>query len=263
MTTAAETQFAWYNLDGTDGRRLWIDGNQKISGWEPFPNAFSIVQVQDCPGATSICKASCYVHNIEKHATDVYNKYKHNSATIREILQPAGAAVDSPTQWARRLGTWIAQNCEDVGFRWHVSGDVFSMRYAQWIRSVCEASPNVRHWIYTRSFRFVPSLVGPENLTVNLSCDADNYHQARALWEVSEHPVRLCYLTHDGRVPKNLPADSVIFPDYAFRSETGQGQGWWNLLFPHEKKMVCPVDRLGKSETRRCGPCQKCIKEPV
>lgn len=266
MTTAAETAFCAHKLEGSDGLHLWIDGNGKITAGngtleQPKPNAFSLVQIADCPGATSVCKASCYVHNLEKHAADTHALYKHNSQTIRLILNPTGQSMDSPTQWARRMGTWIAQNCEG-GFRWHVSGDVFSMRYANWIAQVCDASPNVRHWIYTRSFRFLKPLLDCANLTVNLSCDAENYDAAYALYEAGD-PIRLCYLSHDGRVPTNLPPDSVIFPDYEFRGGTPLGDGWWSLLLPHEKKMVCPVDFHGKAENRRCGPCDKCIKEPI
>lgn len=281
MTTAATTAFCSYKLTSlTDDRYLWIDGNGKITSGngtlaDPSPNAFSLVQIQDCPFATSICKASCYVHGLEKHAPDTHELYKHNSITIREILRGhpvIDLAGDSPTQWARRMGTYIAQNCQG-DFRWHVSGDIFSLRYAQWIAQVCQASPNVRHWIYTRSFGYVGPLLSAPNLTINLSCDAENYQDA-CVWKArieslhgAPHTrpvrnVRLCYLTDDGEVPYDLPPDSVIFPDYAFRGATPEGKQWFAALSPDEKKKVCPVDYHGKSERRRCGPCDKCIKEP-
>jgi hypothetical protein len=277
LTTAAKTAFCAEKIVGDDGRFLWVDGNGKITAGNgtlaaPKPNAFSLVQIADCPFATSICAKSCYVHNLEKYAPDTHALYQHNSSTIRNILNNAPVIAslsaapvygDSPTQWARRLGTWIAKNCEH-GFRWHVSGDVFSRRYAQWIRTVCLASPNVQHWIYTRSFGFVDALFGAPNLTINLSCDAENYESARyARAKYSTNlgqRVRLCYLTHDGHVPADLPRDSVIFPDYELRGETEAGRQWFDELHPQQKRMVCPVDYHGKSERRRCGPCDKCIK---
>jgi hypothetical protein len=289
MTTAATTAFCAHKLEGGDGRYLWIDGNGKVTAGNgtlanPSPNAFSLVQIADCPFATSICAKSCYVHNLEKHAPDTHALYQHNSSTIRNILNNVPIAIDdsptqwltgdSPTQWARRLGTWIAKNCQG-GFRWHVSGDVFSLRYAQWIAQVCQASPNVQHWIYTRSFSYVGPLMAAENLTINLSCDAENYQQAMTLYnncrELQSEPfggtvsnVRLCYLQSDPGFAPNLPPDSVIFPDYHLRGETDQGRAWFHKrLTPAQKKMVCPVDYHGKSERRRCGPCDKCIKTPA
>jgi hypothetical protein len=281
LTTAAKTAFCAEKIVGDDGRFLWVDGNGKITAGNgtlaaPKPNAFSLVQIADCPFATSICAKSCYVHNLEKHAPDTHALYQHNSGTIRNILEnrlvqhpdvkpgDAGQFIpgDSPKQWARRLGTWIAKNC-DGGFRWHVSGDVFSYRYAGWIVAVCQASPKVRHWIYTRSFKFVGLLSVAKNLTINLSCDAENYKEAvgcRHDLGLTGERVRLCYLTHDGHVPADLPRDSVIFPDYELRGETEAGRQWFDELHPQQKKMVCPVDYHGKSERRRCGPCDKCIK---
>lgn len=260
-TTAPVTAFCAAKVEGPYGF-LWIDGNGKITAWngtisEPRPNAFSLVQVEDCPGATETCKASCYVHNLEKHAPDTHALYRHNSQTIRRILAYGG---DVAVTWAGIFGEWITKECLG-GFRWHVSGDVFSARYAQWIALVCSYSPSVNHWIYTRSFS--PSILSPlaatRNLALNLSCDVDNYTEAAAL--APQYGARLCYLTLDGFVPAGLPRGSVIFPDYALRGGTTAGVAWFASLPPEYKSFVCPVDYHGKDENRRCGPCDRCLKK--
>ena len=69
-TSAATTAFCAERVGGPGGF-LWIDGNGKITAGngtleEPKPNAFSLVQVEDCPGATSSCKTACYVHNLQE-----------------------------------------------------------------------------------------------------------------------------------------------------------------------------------------------------
>jgi len=255
-TTAATTAFCAAKIEGPDGY-LWIDGNGKItvnggSLDNPKPNAFSLLHITDCPGATTTCKQLCYVFNLEKFAPETYELYEHNSEKIREIL-------DGPylARWAQEMGDWITENCNGY-FRWHVSGDIFSAKYANFIRSVCLYSPDVQHWIYTRSFFIISKLCAIENLTVNLSADKDNYTHAKATSEAFD--CRICYLTTDGNVPDDLPDGSVIFPDYGLRGGTEAGKLWFEGLSPQYKSFVCPVDFGGKSEKRRCGPCDRCIK---
>ncbi len=259
-TSAASTAFCAAKIDGPDGF-LWIDGNGKITAGngtlnEPKPNAFSLLHIEDCPFSTIACRESCYVHGLQKHATDTYELYRHNSAEIRRIL-----ASPDRRAWVSIVGDWIEQNCQG-GFRWHVSGDIFSPEYASWIGAVTRRSPTVLHWIYTRSFPFVPALLNEsdENLVVNLSCDHNNYLGAQLTAE--RYGLRLCYLTRDGAIPGDLPNDSVIFPDYELRGGTPKGAVWFELLQPRQKRMTCPVDMWGKADNRRCGPCDRCLIQP-
>jgi len=255
VTTAPTTAFVKAQITGPGGHHLWIDGNQKITAGNgtfasPRPNAFSLVQVKDCPGSTPACRASCYVHNLEKHAPAIHRLYAHNSRTIRMILDGLRC---SSLDWARTMADWITANCAG-GFRWHVSGDVFSEAYAQWIVQVCRRSPGVRHWIYTRSFDLVEELNQATNLVVNLSADADNYDAAERL--AAETGLRVCYMTTNGTVPGSLQPGDVIFPDYSLR-----GNETWRRGLPlAERRMICPVDFFGKSESIRCGVCRKCMK---
>lgn len=270
-TSAASTTFCATRIDGPQDTHLFIDGNGKITRdmgdlEHPVPNAFSLLSqgVEDkagrggvhCPGATPTCKASCYVDGLAKHASDTYALYEHNSAEIRKILANDQLACD----WVMLLAKWLTDNV--TSFRWHVSGDVFSLEYAQWIADVCAESPTVKHWIYTRSFEFLRPLAAVSkerggNLALNLSADKDN---ADAAYTASTaHGGRVCYLTSDGVVPIWLLPGEVIFPDYALRGGTERGREWFEALPAHQKKMVCPVDFHGKSEQRRCGPCDRCL----
>jgi hypothetical protein len=274
-STAATTAFCADRIVGPDARWLWIDGNQKITAGngtyeDPAPNALSLVHVQDCPGATKSCKAACYVHGLKKHAPDTFALYQHNSKTIREILASSPRNI---MNWKRRLGSWISQNAKG-GFRWHVSGDVYSYEYAEFIRDTCRFSALVDHWIYTRSFgvdEFGRSIVGAlmfnGNLQVMLSCDKDNYKEAYKEWRQGERvkygTFRLAYLTRDGSVPEDLPLGSIIFPDYPLRNRNSDDpyeSSWWCSLSPRQREMVCPVDFFGKSEEIRCGVCRRCFK---
>lgn len=266
-STAASTEFVSERLDGSDGRHLWLDGNQKITAGNgaydaPRPNALSLLDRVDCPQRTPTCEASCYVQNLAAAQPDLHALYAHNSRTLREILDEGPLARLS---WGVTLGLWIAQHATG-GFRWHVSGDVTSRDHARWIRFVCRIADPVPCWIYTRSFAHVESLLNTDNLAVNLSADRDNFAAARQLADT--HGLRICYLaTEIGDVPAALRDGDVIFPDYPLRgpggahapSDTRAASPFWASLTPAQRRAVCPVDLYGKSEAVRCGPCQKCL----
>lgn len=289
-STASATQFCATEIEGPDGTSLWLDGNQKITAGngtydEPMPNAFSLeaqavaeaehtegtIPGSHCPGSTPTCRKSCYVHGLEKHAKKTYELYRHNSAMIRRILDDEKLFA----AWVAIMSSHIRAYCKG-GFRWHVSGDVFSPAYAKLIRGVCLDSPNVQHWIYTRSF--APEILGPlydvcthngGNLALNLSCDKDNFNEAMLASDYFNHAsdqkqLRLCYLVEAANpiVPDDLQSTDVIFPDYDLRPrsvEDPTAHPWWASLTLEQRKMVCPVDAFNKSETRRCGPCSRCM----
>lgn len=258
QTSAASTAFCGEKIEGPGGH-LWVDGNGKITAGngtldQPRPNAFSLVEIEDCPGSTPSCRAACYVHGLKANAPDTHALYTHNSRTIRQIL--AGWHY---YEWAGRMARYIGENCKG-GFRWHVSGDVFSADYAYWIAYICRQTPHVNHWIYTRSFGPITEpLLAVPNLAINISADKDNAAAAREY--ADNHGLRLCYLIAAGDVlPAGIVKDGdVIFPDYQLRGGTVRGAAWFAALPPTLKSYVCPVDYHGKAENRRCGPCARCL----
>lgn len=257
------TKFALARLEIElpDKERLsfWFDGNSKVtvgngSYEHPVPNSFSLVQVKDCPFATPTCKSVCYIHNLEKEELAVHEKYRHNSAVIRVAL----SRPDYRDVVEMEFADWIRRNCKK-GFRWHVSGDIFSLEYAYFISSVCRLTPGVMSWIYTRSYDYIAPLLKAPNLVLNLSADKNNFRQALKLHK--KYGLRICYLTVEGEVPE-MPAGSVIFPSYELRGRdlaNPTKSFWWQSLRPDQKKMVCPPDFFGQSESFRCGPCKKCL----
>lgn len=268
------TAFCSARLDGPGGY-IFLDGNGKVTGGNgtfaaPRPNAFSIVQVEDCPFRTPTCEAACYVHGLESNAPNTHALYRHNSRMLRQLL----ANPVHRTVWAHLLADWITDNAA-AGFRWHVSGDITSELHAKWIAMVCDASPDVRHWIYTRSYPYIGPLleVAGSNLALNLSCDRDNLWLARRF--ADKNGLRLAYMVagdeprwvDDGELRKvvapELPEGSVLFPDYALRGrdlDKPTDAPWWQSLTPAQRRQVCPVDFFGGSPSLRCGPCKKCLR---
>jgi len=253
-----------FNIDDEYGQSQTLafvfDGNSKITASNgtfdnPKPNAFSTVQISDCPGSTPSCRKACYVHGLEKYAPDVHNAYKHNSINIRRVLLDENNSAILSDKFAR----WIKANCNE--FRWHVSGDIFSREYAQFIKHVAIKTPDVLFWIYTRTFDFVEELNGAGNLVVNLSADIDNDYEAFNY--ADEYNLRVCYFSNTGEIPLRLRDNDVIFPNYSLRGremDNPEDHKWWKELTERQKKMVCPVDFYGQSEKRRCGKCKRCMK---
>lgn len=256
------TTYLYAKIPLWDGFAFYVDGNSKIT-WDngtyaaPKPNAFSLPHIACCPGSTERCRASCYVHGLKKHAPDVYRHYELNELALHHCFFTERRMLKS----AAILSVWIAKNAAG-GFRWHVSGDVTSHRHAAWIVEVCRNAPAVPFWIYTRTLDVVGRLAMAKNLAVNVSADADNYR--RAADAAAEHGARLCYLVSgaDEAIPE-LPAGSVIFPDYPLRGRElaePTSARWWIGLDPEERRQVCPADFFGQSEEHRCGPCKKCLR---
>lgn len=292
MTTA----FIHTRVELAPGVSVVIDGNSKITVGngtydDPKPNAFSLPAASVsapgfCPRSTPTCRASCYVRGLAKHAPDVYEAYRQNADALT-ILRSAPA--DRMWRAADTLGEWIEANAS-AGFRWHVSGDVWDVQHACWIVAVCQASPKVPHWVYTRTLSAVPTLMRAKNLAVNVSADRDNYADARDC--AVQNGARVAYMATphtwtDGPsqgearcqtcramdhsmlpnvpgpcVPRDLPDGSVIFPDYPLRGRELVDptlHSWWQSAPRRVRLMTCPADFFGQSEQHRCGPCSKCL----
>lgn len=243
------TQFIHQTLELTPGYgcgryELHLDGNSKISGNPPVPNALSLPAPRTCPGSTPTCRAACYASSAATSIPkDLAARYADNLAIVQWALGNAPGAT------ARHLAAWIAKHCQSVGFRWHVSGDVFDANYAYWIALVCSWSPGVQHWIYTRSFQFAPLFRGVPNLAVNLSADQDNLVAARDC--ASATGFRLTYLWRGEPLPA-LPRGSILFPAYGLRLRNGAP-----LPPPPHRAMICPGDYYSQTKAV-CGTCTKC-----
>jgi hypothetical protein len=200
----------------------------------------------------------CYVHRLEQAEGEIHKKYVENSRALREVL----ANIDYKREAELRFAAWICSHCP-YGFRWNVSGDIISREHADFIKNVCVIAGHVPFWLYTRSFAYVEPLLEAKNLVINLSADKDNYEEALATHD--RFGLRICYLTVDGELPKQLPRGSVIFPSHNLRGRdlpVPTKAPWWQFLTPQQKQMVCPPDFFGQSENMRCGTCKKCLAHP-
>lgn len=91
------------------------------------------------------------------------------------MSQARRLALLNHPQWTEGMIFILRARYPEGGeFRWHDSGDLQSLEHLQRIVAVCEATPEIRHWIPTREkaivrLFFVVGGVLPANLTIRVS----------------------------------------------------------------------------------------------
>ena len=89
---------------------------------------------------------------------------------VQNAMERRYQALDLP-DWVPNMIKGI--NNAEV-FRWHDSGDIQSVKHLRNIALVAEGTPNTRHWIPTREYKFVRQYLKqygdfPDNLCVRVS----------------------------------------------------------------------------------------------
>lgn len=115
----------------------------------------------------SVCK-SCY-------ARKGHYVYPAAAKLRQDNLRETKLALRSPLvreRWVATL-TGLIYSTGTAWFRWHDSGDILAELHLHMIFDVCLRTPEVRHWIPTREYGFVQSVLFgrqlPRNCTIRLS----------------------------------------------------------------------------------------------
>lgn len=200
---------------------------------------FSIPAVKTCPQATELCKSRCYATKGYYCMPAVQNSLNRN--------------------WRNSLTTWFTKTAIDLlakvknykYFRIHPSGDFYSPKYAYKWYDIIKASPHIKFWVYTRSWRdpkFTPifkKMARLPNLHMWFSCDAET---GKPL--VVPKRVRLAYMmVNDSDVPKYSP--DLYFRDYPIRG---------NVRKHINNTIVCPPEN-GASPGVHCDKCRICLSD--
>lgn len=220
-------------------------GKRKPRGYvASLANSFGLPAGHTCPGATAFCE-SCYALDAETYRTQVARAMDHNL----DLLLAAGTVEGMEALLVEMLGrfrhsfdrTGLPER--DRVFRIHWDGDFFSIDYAEAWASVIAHNPDVRFWVYTRSFRapvdVVPNLAPLANCALYLSTDEYNWGDAHAV--VARWPqVRLALCATDYR----------------------QGR---DLALPGTRPIVCPENKgtlplMNDSGRGACVECLLCVK---
>lgn len=206
-------------------------GNTKLG---PAFWSFSIPAVATCPGATALCRASCYAQNGRFLLPSVRDAAGRNLKATRR--------KDFP----RVMAGLIRDNCVEL-LRGHVSGDFYDESYLdKWTR-IASGCRSTVFLFYTRSWR-VPGL-GPAlaafgalpNVRLWLSADADSGEPPPAPWAWG-----VAYMSLADADAPPYPVD-LVFRD---RPKTP-------MKFTAAGDLVCPYEQAtGRRLT--CSRCRYC-----
>jgi hypothetical protein len=137
---------------------------------------------------TDACENVCYARRTERVFTTAGALVMHNwmllkDATAAEQFVLLDQAVETFRDQAWKYDAPLV-------FRIHWDGDFFSLQYAKAWAKVIKYNPDVRFWVYTRSFvpgsNYIRAFKGLGNLSLYLSVDEDNVKHARKVTE--KHP---------------------------------------------------------------------------
>ncbi len=180
----------------TTGRVLRRSADRKVTNLASangktakIANSFGLPagRQHSCPGATATCERVCYAGKLERLYKGVLDVLTGNMLALTGLDRRAMARLltdmidgfRADCDRAERRGSEVPRD-----FRIHWDGDFFSLEYAEAWSDVIRARPDVRFWVYTRSFNpqtldVLPVLAGLPNLTVYLSVDPDNLRAAK------------------------------------------------------------------------------------
>ena len=115
-------------------------------------------KLRDVEGSTC---SGCYAHE----------RGRYRFKNVKNALNRRLKSLDDP-QWIEAMTVLVAHYSLKVPFfRWHDSGDLQSVQHLKNIFEVCNATPQVEHWIPTREAKFLPLNTDsiPKNLIMRLS----------------------------------------------------------------------------------------------
>lgn len=214
-------------------------GNEKLGR---RVGTFSLPAVHTCHlGSTPTCRSLCYADSPQSHFVGpvVQNRYWANltfSKADRFVAEMTARVTK------KRLSA----------FRWHVSGDLYSVAYAARVLAVMRGTPGTPAYIYTRAWKdagvraVVAQMVALPHVQVWFSCDRDSGPPPAV------PGARRAYL-------QVLPGDEPAYPvDLVFRDRRARAVVAKRVA----GALVCPVEN-GATKNVTCEKCRVCFTDPA
>lgn len=169
---------------------------------------------------------TCYMDNVARRQKQVVPVLQRNTDLLKgknfhELVNIFNNTV---------MKFLLLNKGKDQYFRLYYSGDVENETIAKaWVH-VIKVWPMCRFWMYTRSYPFAHILVQAKNLALYLSCDPNNYENAKCVYETLKH-----------------------HPNISL--------AWMGNEAPSEYKFIpCPdINKKLKSKENPCGNCRLCF----
>ena len=113
--------------------------------------SFSLPAILSCPGKTEWCSKACYAAKIERIYNNAAKAYSDNFAISNSLEFVELMNIEIAKLTKKGINT----------FRFHVSGDISTIKYMYDLLSIVKANPTMRFYAYTKSWRvpgFLPHL---------------------------------------------------------------------------------------------------------
>lgn len=134
-----------------------------------------------CPGLTAAC-VNCYAAGLETWARPFGAMASRNLETLEHLYRCGGRRAVEAALLEVVERSAVEQRLEGVeapSFRWMSDGDLFAPWFARAVQRVIEATPDVDHWLYTRSTALVRYVAtGAPNARIYISTDRYNLERA-------------------------------------------------------------------------------------
>ncbi len=222
----------------TDAKPLLCVGNRKLG---EAIYTFTLPAVRTCPGRSALCEKVCYA--LKGHLRMVLNRGGYDRRLV---------AAKRKSFVSRMVAEIRERACKLV--RIHVAGDFFSPGYVRKWAAIVAACPDVKFFVYTRSWRLpairveLNRMSRLKNLRLWFSCDRDT-----GLPQKTARRVRLAYMADgDDDVPARVP-------DLGFRVTRK------TVVKRIGGAIVCPVENGTKAKhhtsCETCGICWRQLEE--
>lgn len=141
-------------------------------------NSFGL-SASRCTNRTPFCD-SCYAASTERQWNTVFEALEHNWRAIEPHLDDKIALYKLLEVGVKEsIAQKVKRNVpvDKWQFRWFWDGDIPSQAFAEAMDMIAIAYPDVKFWVYTRCFQYVPTLTA-ENMAVYMSTDMWNWEWA-------------------------------------------------------------------------------------
>jgi hypothetical protein len=218
---------------------------QKVTGGLSSPGkmpcrSFNLPALVTCPVGKRIATIEgtschdCYALKGRYYFTNVKEALKKRHRLVLKALKKS----EWETRWVEAMAHLISKQSPNY-FRWHDSGDIFSLAYLDLMLRVIRLTPTTKHWIPTKEM----NTIGFREQEIAAVPNATFRWSSGELSDLEE------WLPH----PRNLVAHVAKFPNgfYGSRESILQVAARGGLL-------CLAATRQWKGQGQACGNCRAC-----
>ena len=171
MITVAAAIATVHGCSAAGNLRQGLSNPSKMPG-----KGWSLPAIEACPTGAKLAKIAGTVcaHCYATGGNYIYPSVAESLGERFRLVKEAMASAAGRRKWVKSMAHLVRKQSPEV-FRWHDSGDVFSVAYLRMIFAVCRATPATKHWLPTKELGMLyracvkQELAIPRNLCIRVS----------------------------------------------------------------------------------------------